>query len=114
MESAQQRLNDIYNNDIVWKLLDIYYQQPNVLVKHQLDSFNRFVDTYIPNILAKNFPNITGIGKKTFGPNGDHWERECICNITNLFISNTCFRNYNSSKNLCTSTPSTFKFIAST
>ena len=40
MESAQQRLNDIYNNDIVWKLLDIYYQQPNVLVKHQLDSFN--------------------------------------------------------------------------
>ena len=87
MESAQQRLNDIYNNDIVWKLLDIYYQQPNVLVKHQLDSFNRFVDTYIPNILAKNFPNITGIGKKTFGPNGDHWERECICNITNFSCS---------------------------
>ena len=87
MESAQQRLNDIYNNDIVWKLLDIYYQQPNVLVKHQLDSFNRFVDTYIPNILAKNFPNITGIGEKTFGPNGDHWERECICNITNFSCS---------------------------
>lgn len=68
-------------NDIAWKLLDIYYQQPDILVKHQIESFNRFVDTYIPNILAKNFPNITGIGKKEYGPNNNHWEKECICNI---------------------------------
>lgn len=85
--SAQKKLEEIYYNEIAWKLLDIYYNQPNILVKHQLESFNRFVDTYVPNILAKNFPNITGIGDKIYGPNKDHWQRECVCNITNFSCS---------------------------
>ena len=75
---------DLTYNEIVWKLLDIYYQQPNILVKHQIESFNRFVDTYVPNILAKNFPNVSGYGEKKYGPNRDHWKQECICNITNF------------------------------
>lgn len=86
MNSARKKLQDI-SNDIIWKLLDMYFDQPNILVKHQLESFNRFVDTYIPNILAKNFPNITGIGEKKYGPFQDHWERECVCNITNFSCS---------------------------
>lgn len=87
MNALNKKLAEVYNNEIAWKLLDIYYNQPNILVKHQLESFNRFVDTYVPNILAKNFPNITGIGEKKYGPNGNHWERECICNITNFSCS---------------------------
>lgn len=87
MNTARQKLQGIFTSDIAWKLLDIYFNQSNILVKHQLESFNRFVDTYIPNILAKNFPNITGIGEKKHGPNKDHWERECICNITDFSCS---------------------------
>lgn len=51
--NANQILQEIYTSNIAWKLLDIYFNQSNILVKHQLESFNRFVDTYIPNILAK-------------------------------------------------------------
>lgn len=87
MNAAKKKLEDIYTNEIAWKLLDIYYNQPNILVRHQIESFNRFVDTYVPNILAKNFPNITGVGEKKYGPNNDHWKRECICNITNFSCS---------------------------
>lgn len=73
------------NLDYAWKLLDMYYSQPDILIKHQIESFNNFVDVYVPNILAKNFPNVTGFGKsKTFGPMKNHWEYECICNISDF------------------------------
>lgn len=72
------------NLNYAWKLLDMYYSQPDVLIKHQIESFNNFVDVYVPNILAKNFPNVTGFGKKEFGPMKNHWEYECICNISDF------------------------------
>ena len=73
-----------YKLDDLWSVLDAFFRQPDVLMMHQLNSFDNFVDVYIPNILAKNFPNITGMGEKRYGPNHDHWQRECICNITNF------------------------------
>ena len=81
--AVKQIVNDLQDK-ISWKLLDMYYNQPNVAVSHQIDSFNEFVDNYIPSIIRKNMPFITGIGAKNFGPDNAHYQVEYILDIVNF------------------------------
>lgn len=44
---------NLTKNDL-YKLIDLYYKQPNILYSHQHNSFNQFVDEYIYSILKKD------------------------------------------------------------
>lgn len=51
--------NDIdtnaYNMDLNYKLVDLFFEQDsNILIKHQIDSYNQFIYEIIPSILAEN------------------------------------------------------------
>ena len=34
----------------------LYFEQDNILIKHQIDSYNDYIDNIIPNILSQFFP----------------------------------------------------------
>lgn len=37
-----------------WKILDTYFKQDKILTRHQIDSFNDYVETIIPKIIENN------------------------------------------------------------
>jgi DNA-directed RNA polymerase II subunit RPB2 len=39
-----------------WKVIDSYFEDPDALVKHQLDSYNNLLETIIPTIMMQNMP----------------------------------------------------------
>ena len=42
---------------ITWDIIDIYFRDnPNYLTKHQLDSFNYFMKTQIPDTIKQKNP----------------------------------------------------------
>ena len=56
-------------DDDIWKhIIDSYFSKTNgnVLIKHQIDSFNHFIETTLPNILkeTQNIFFIKRIGNK--------------------------------------------------
>ena len=40
------------------KIIKLYFQQNNILIKHHIDSYNNYVDNILPNIISENFPII--------------------------------------------------------
>ena len=38
------------------KIIREYFKQKDILVKHQLESYNDYIDNIIPNILSQFFP----------------------------------------------------------
>ena len=38
------------------KIIRKYFKQKDILVKHQLESYNDYIDNIIPNILSQFFP----------------------------------------------------------
>ena len=46
--------NNKLTKDDIYKLIDLYYTQPNILYSHQHNSFNQFVDEYIYSILKRS------------------------------------------------------------
>ena len=44
-------------DDISWKLIDLFFKDnPNIISKHHLDSYNRFWDEGIVNIFKNQNP----------------------------------------------------------
>jgi DNA-directed RNA polymerase II subunit RPB2 len=39
-----------------WNVIDSYFEDPDALVKHQLDSYNNLLETIIPTIMRQNMP----------------------------------------------------------
>lgn len=80
---AKTIVNDLQEK-ISWKLLDLYYNRPNAAVSHQIDSFNEFVTNYIPSIIRKNMPFVTGVGNRNYGPGNTHYQKEYILDIVDF------------------------------
>ena len=38
------------------EIIKAYFKQNNIIIKHQIDSFNYFIEDIIPNILSQFFP----------------------------------------------------------
>ena len=38
------------------EIIKSYFRQNNIIIRHQIDSFNYFIDEIIPNILSQFFP----------------------------------------------------------
>ena len=38
------------------EIIKCYFNQKNILVKHQLDSYNEFIENILPNIISNYFP----------------------------------------------------------
>ena len=38
------------------KLINTYFKQDNILIKHHIESYNYYVDHIIPDIISQNFP----------------------------------------------------------
>lgn len=45
------------DESVIKSLIDSYFQQKNILVKHQIESYDDYIDNIIPNILHQFFPN---------------------------------------------------------
>ena len=41
-------------SDDIFRLIDLYFNQPGILYNHQISSFDKFLDEDIPNILMKD------------------------------------------------------------
>ena len=39
-------------------IIDKYFNQDNILVKHHINSYNQYIDEILPNIISQNFPII--------------------------------------------------------
>lgn len=46
----------ILNQDNIWDILDLHFEQQRVLTQHQINSFNRFVSDNIPDIIEQFNP----------------------------------------------------------
>ena len=79
---------DKLQEQITWKLMDLYFEQCRAPVKHQIESFNALVDIYIPKIIQKNMPFVTGTGDKKYGPDKNHYALEYVLDLTNF----TCIK----------------------
>ena len=56
MDTINNKMSDsnkLTKSDL-YKLIDFYYKQPNILYSHQHNSFNQFIDEYIYSILKKD------------------------------------------------------------
>jgi DNA-directed RNA polymerase II subunit RPB2 len=52
----------------VWNVVDLFFKRENILVNHQISSYNDFVENVFPNILSQYFPlsiNLNDIYNKT-------------------------------------------------
>ena len=48
--------------DVLNKALDLYFNKPNVMYKHLFDSYELFIEEYIPHILGEDnifYENVT-------------------------------------------------------
>ena len=43
----------VFNTD---EIIDMYFKRNNILVKHQIESFDNLIDNIIPNIFNQYFP----------------------------------------------------------
>jgi DNA-directed RNA polymerase beta subunit len=43
-----------------WKVLDVYFKDTS-LVRHQLESYNDFIETLIPQIIERNNPILVNL-----------------------------------------------------
>ena len=46
-------LSMVFNTD---EIIDMYFKRNNILVKHQIESFDNLIDNIIPNIFNQYFP----------------------------------------------------------
>ena len=44
------------SNDFIHKIIDKYFEQDNILVNHQIESYNDFIDNLLPKIISQYFP----------------------------------------------------------
>jgi DNA-directed RNA polymerase beta subunit len=48
------------------KIIRDYFSQSNILIEHQIESYNDFIDNIIPNLLNQYFPMILNIQNKVY------------------------------------------------
>ena len=75
-------------------IVEAYFDQKNILVKHQIESFDDYIDNIIPNILQQFFPiEIPIIDDKTI--------QKIIIKINNINISDAvCIENNGSTRTM--------------
>ena len=61
-------------------VIDLYFSQPNVIVQHQIDSFNHYMDEIIPDILQQFYPISLDFN------NEECLIKKVVLNISNLHI----------------------------
>ena len=44
------------DDNCIQTIIDKYFQQTNILVNHQIDSYNDFIDTILPKLISQFFP----------------------------------------------------------
>src|SRR3989304_2504761 len=49
--------NEIFNwDEDTWKICDLLFEKKNILIQHKIDSFNHFIEHYIPDIVRHHNP----------------------------------------------------------
>jgi DNA-directed RNA polymerase II subunit RPB2 len=74
--------NKQYNwEDKTWNVLDSYFSNKEVLVKHHTESYNHFINIELPNIIRENNPIII------YDSHGEKKLNEYHINFNNVYIS---------------------------
>lgn len=74
--------NKQYNwDDKTWNVLDSYFSNKEVLVKHHTESYNHFINIELPNIVRENNPLII------YDSHGEKKLNEYHINFNNVYIS---------------------------
>ena len=47
-------------NDLTDAVNDIYFSDPSKVVQHQINSYNYFVETIVPNVIFRQSPFVVG------------------------------------------------------
>jgi len=99
----------------VWKVIDLFFKRENILVNHQISSYNDFVDNVLPNIISQYFPltiNLNDIYNKNNVLNGNNEQsnedaldkkiKKITLNIININIKKPIIHENNGSMKLMT------------
>ena len=74
--------NKQYNwDDKTWNVLDSYFSNKDVLIKHHTESYNHFINIELPNIVRENNPLII------YDSHGEKKLNEYHINFNNVYIS---------------------------
>ena len=74
--------NKQYNwDDKTWNVLDSYFSNKDVLIKHHTESYNNFINIELPNIVRENNPLII------YDSHGEKKLNEYHINFNNVYIS---------------------------
>ena len=74
--------NKQYNwDDKTWNILDSYFSNKDVLIKHHTESYNHFINIELPNIVRENNPLII------YDSHGEKKLNEYHINFNNVYIS---------------------------
>ena len=55
------------NNDCIQNIIDKYFEQTDILVNHQIESYNDFIDTILPKIISQFFPLTILFNDQSYG-----------------------------------------------
>ena len=53
IDNKNKNMNNL-KQDELYKISDLFFKQPNILVAHQINTFNNFIDNYIYKLLKKD------------------------------------------------------------
>ena len=74
-----------FNWDVdTWKTLDSYFKQDKILIQHQIDSFNNFVDYTIAQLIERNNPITIASGYKE---TNNYFDNVVTINLGQIYTS---------------------------
>mgnify|MGYP003388617751 CR=1 FL=1 len=60
--SQKSKLSSVLRD--VWNVVDAFFKRDNILVNHQIGSYNDFMDNVFPNIISQYFPLIINVNNE--------------------------------------------------
>jgi len=80
---SQQDTQFDYDRD-TWSIIDEYFSQPEILVKHQINSFDKFINNDISEIIQHQNPLEVGVG---WDSKKGHYARKYTVNFGRIYLS---------------------------
>ena len=75
--------------NIVWNMIDQYFQGPDRLTQHHLHSFNHFINISVPKIIKESNPIVI---KGGFVPTSGRYSIKYIIEFGNVYIGTPCLK----------------------